>query len=223
MRRLAIASVPPPWARRGGGEAGVRVPAVMLLGVRVAAYVIINMPEHQRREAAGIAAVTNPALLDRLMDLPVATPVIDPVIWAEMADQGPGIIDRGKDGAGITRRLASPLLIKDVVVGAAAGRELGAVQDASLFAGFARRWVAATRSRLPDATILEAKLCGVGILDRCGKVLLPAEKPVSVTMDGWSWLLQEKVYRRWLSRQSQDRAMGSPVRATDGASAAQAR
>jgi hypothetical protein len=193
----------------------------MLLGVRVTAYVIINMPEHQRREAAGIAAMTDPALLDRLMDLPVGTSVIDPVIWAEMTDQGPGIIERGEDGASVTRHLVSPLLIEDVLVGAAAGRELGAVQDASLFAGFARRWVEAARSRIPDTTILEAKLCGVGVLDRCGRVLLSAEKPVSLTMDGWSWLLQEKVYRRWLSRQSQDRAMGTLVRATDAASVAQ--
>jgi hypothetical protein len=190
----------------------------MLLGVRVTAYVIINMTEHQRREAAGIAEVTDPALLDRLMDLPVGTSVVDPVIWAEMIDQGPGIIDRGKGEASVTRHLASPLLIEDVVVGAAAGRELGAVQDASLFAGFARRWMVAYRSRIPDATILEAKLCGVGVLDWCGRVMLPAEKPVSLTMDGWSWLLQEKVYRRWISRPSQDRAMGSPVRATDTAS-----
>jgi hypothetical protein len=194
----------------------------MLLGVRVTAYVTINMPEHHRREGAGVVVVTDPALLDRLMDLPVATPVIDPVIWAEMADQGPGIIERREDGASVTRRLESPLLIEDVVVGAAAGRELSAVQDASLFAGFARRWVVPARSRIPDATILEAKLCGVGILDRCDRVLLSAEKPISLTMDGWSWLLQEKVYRRWLTRRSRDHATGNPSQATDGASAAQA-
>jgi hypothetical protein len=168
------------------------------------------MVEHQRREVAGIAAVTDPALLDRLMDLPVATPVSDPAIWAEMSDQGPGIIERGKDGANITRHLVSPLLIEDVVVSAAAGQELGAVQDASLFAGFARRWMVAARSRIPDATILEAKLCGVGVVDRCGRVLLSAEKPVSLTMDGWSWLLQEKAYRRWLSRRGSGSWEGEP-------------
>jgi len=177
----------------------VRVEAVTLLGVRVTAYVIINVAEHQRREAAGMAAVTDPALLDRLMDLPVATPVIDPVIWAEMADQPAGIIERSEDGTSVTRRLESPLMIEDVVVDAAAGRELRGVQDASLFAGFTRRWVAAARSRIPDTTLLEAKLCGVGILGSCRRVLLPAEKPVALTMDGWSWLLQEKAYRRWVS------------------------
>lgn len=195
------------------------VEAVLLLGVRVTVHAIINLAEHQRREAAGLGAVTDPALLDRLMDVPATTPVVDPVIWAEMADQLPGTIERGEDGASVTRRLESPLTIEDVVIGAAAGRELGAVQDASLFAGFARRWVAATRSRIPDATLLEAKLVGVGVLDRCGRVLLPAEKAVSLTMDGWSWLLQEKAYRRWLSRQPRGHAPGSPAVATGGASA----
>jgi hypothetical protein len=196
----------------------VRVEAVTLLGVKVNAYVIINAAEHQRRGAAGVTAVTDPALLDRLLDLPLATPVIDPVIWAEMADQPSGIIERSEDGMSVIRRLESPLMVEDVVVEATAGRELRAVQDASLFAGFTRRWVTAARSRIPDATLLEAKLCGVGILDSCRRVLLPAEKPVALTMDGWSWLLQEKAYRRWVSRRSQGHAMGSPSPAIGGAS-----
>ena len=195
------------------------VEAVTLLGVRVTAHVIINVAEHQRRQAAGMAAVTDPALLDRLMDLPVATPVVDPVIWAEMADQPTGIIERSEDGMSVTRRLESPLIIEDVVVDATAGRELRAVQDASLFAGFTQRWVAAARSRIPDTTLLEAKLCGVGILDSCRRVLIPAEKPVALTMDGWSWLLQEKSYRRWVSRRSRAHATGRPSPATGGASA----
>jgi hypothetical protein len=218
MRSLAAASSPAPWVSCRSGGAAVWVEAVTLLGVRVTAHVIINVAEHQRRQAAGMAALTDPALLDRLMDLPVATPVVDPVIWAEMADQPSGIIER-RDGMSVTRRLESPLMIEDVVVEAAAGRELRAVQDASLFAGFTRRWVAAGRSRIPDAILLEAKLCGVGILDSCRRVLLPAEKPVALTMDGWSWLLQEKAYRRWVSRRSQAHATGSPSPATGGASA----
>lgn len=160
--------------------------------MKVTAYVVIDVAEYQRRERAGMTAVTDPALLDRLMDLPVATPVIDPVIWAEMADQPSGIVERSQDGTSVTRRLESPLMIEDVVVDAAAGRELRAVQDASLFAGFTRRWVTAAWSRIPDATMLEAKLCGVGILDPCQRVLLPAEKPVALTIDGWSWLQQER-------------------------------
>lgn len=222
MHRLVVASsVPPVNPCRGDGSA-VRVEAVALLGVKVTAYVVINGTEHQRREAAGVAAVTDPALLDRLMDLPVAVPVSDPVVLVEMTGQPSGIVERSEDGTRVTRRPQSPLMIEDVVVHAVGGQELRAVQDASLFAGFTRRWVGAARTRIPASTMLEAKLCGVGILDPRREVLLPAEKPVAPTMDGWSWLLQEKAYRRWLSRRSQDHATGNPSPATGEASAVRA-
>ena len=193
------------------------VAGVRLLGVRVTAYAIINLGEHRRREAAGMGAVISPALLDRLLDLPAAIPVADPVLWLEMADQAPGILERRRDGASVIRRLESPLTIADVVVQAASGRELRAVQEASLFTGFARRWVATARRRVPDATMLEAKLCGVGVVDPGHRVLLAAEKPVALTRDGWSWLLEEKTYRRWLSRRPGVRGTASPGPATDGA------
>jgi hypothetical protein len=174
------------------------VAGVMLLGVRVTAHAVVNVAEHRRREAAGMAAVIDPALLDHLLDLPAGVPVIDPAGWVEIAGRAPGILERDPDGVSVTRRLESPLSIAEVVVQAAAGRELRAVQDASLFAGFTRRWVAPACSHVPDAAMLEAKLCGVGILDPGHRVLLAAEKPVALTRDGWSWLLEEKVYRRWL-------------------------
>jgi hypothetical protein len=194
---------------------------VTLLGVRVTAYAVINIAEHSRREAAGLGAVINPALLDRLLDLPVGISVSDPVMWAELADQPPGILQRSQDGTSITRRLESPLAITGVVVKAAPGTELRAVQDASLFAGFTRRWVEASRDRVPDAAMLEAKLCGVGVLDPGPRVLLPAEKPVSLTVDGWTWLLEEKAYRSWLNVRPGNDAKESPGPATDGASETQ--
>jgi hypothetical protein len=214
MHRPAVAGSPVPVTRFKGGEpvAGVR-----LLGVLVTAYAVINLAEHRRRAAAGMGAVTSPALLDRLLDLPAAVPVTDPVLWAEMADQPRGILERGEDSASVTRRLESPLTIADVVVQAASGRELRAVQDASLFAGFARRWMATARGRVPDATMLEAKLCGVGVVDPGHRVLLAAEKPVALTRDGWSWLLEEKAYGRWLSRRPAVRATASPGPAIGGA------
>src|SRR5437762_5153823 len=126
MHLRAVTSSPAPLASPHGGEPGVPV-SVMLLGVRVTAYAVINVAEHRRRETAGLGAVINPALLDRLMDLPIGIPVTDPVVWAEMADQPRGVAERHEDGAGVTRRLESPLTITDVVVDAAAGRELRAV------------------------------------------------------------------------------------------------
>lgn len=217
MHLPAITSSPAPLGFPEGGEPGVPV-QVMLLGVRVTAYAIINIAEHRRRETAGMGAITIPALLDRLMDLPIGIPVTDPVVWAELADQPGGVAEGDEDGARITRRLESPLTITDVVVGAVTGKELRAVQDASLFAGFARRWIAATPSRIPDAAMLEAKLCGVGIVDQRRRQLLAAEKPQGLTRDGWSWLLEEKAYRRWLTRRAGSYEQENPARATDGAS-----
>ncbi len=217
MHLPAVTSSPAPLASPYGGEPGVPV-GVMLLGARVTAYAIISIAEHQRRETAGMGAVIDPALLDRLMDLPIGISVTDPVAWAEMADQPCGVAERHEDGARITRRLESPLTITDVIVGAATGQELRAVQDASLFAGFTRRWIAVTPSRIPDAAMLEAKLCGVGIVDQRRRQLLPAEKPEGLTKDGWSWLLEEKTYRRWLIRRAGNHEREHSARATDGAS-----
>ena len=217
MQLPAVTSSPAPLASPYGAEPGVPV-RVMLLGVRVTAYAVISLAEHQRREAAGLGAVINPALLDRLMDLPIGIPVTDPVVWAEMADQPRGVLDRDADGTRITRRLEPPLTITDVVVDATTGKALRAVQDASLFAGFTRRWIAATSRRIPEAAMLEAKLCGVGIVDTCGGLLRPAAKPEGLTRDGWSWLLEEKTYRRWLTRRTGDGEPESPARPTDGAS-----
>ena len=191
--------------RRAGPPTSLRsVAGVMLLGVRVTAYAVVNLAEHRRREAAGMAAVIDPALLDRLLDLPAGVPV--PAGWA---GPWPGILERDPDGVSVIRRLESPLSIAEVVVQAAADRELRAVQDASLFAGFTRRWVAA--DRVPDAVLLEAKLCGVGILDAGYQVLLPAAKPAALTRDGWSWLLEEKVYRRWLGGRARGGAEVKPL------------
>jgi len=223
MQLPVVSSSPAPLAllasaaSSDGGGPGVPV-RVMLLGVRVTAYAIINVAEQQRRGTVGTGAVTNPALLDRLMDLPMGIPVSDPVVWAEMAGQPCGVSERHEDGARVTRRLESPLTVTDVVVDAATGKELRAVQDASLFAGFTRRWISVVSGRIPDAAVLEAKLCGVGIVDQRRRQLVPAEKPKGLTRDGWSWLLEEKTYRRWLTRRAGNHEQESPARATDGAS-----
>jgi hypothetical protein len=218
---LAASSPVSCWGSCLGGGTTVQVEGVNLLGVCVTAHAVLNAAEHERRVSAGLGAVTDPALLDRLLDLPLAVPVADTVTWAEMSDQCPGVVDRDDDGATVTRLLEPPLTINHVVLAAAVSRELAAVQDASLFAGFTRRWIAVARDRVPDAAVLEAKLCGVGILDRCGRVLLAGEVPAALTIDGWTWLLQEKTYRRWLNQQSRDHGPRSPSPATGEASATQ--
>ena len=176
----------------------VRVEGVRLLGVRVTVHADLDAAEHARRVLAGLGAVTDPALLDRLLDVPASVPVIDPVLWAEMSGQPPGVIRRGKDGLTVTRVLRPPLTIHAVVVSAPGGGELAAVRDASLFAGFTTRWMAAARDRVREAAMLEAKLCGVGVLNRDGSVLLAAETLAAPRIDGWAWLLREKTYQQWL-------------------------
>jgi hypothetical protein len=197
-------------------EARERIAGVNLLGVAVTAVAIIQAAEDERRRLAGIGAITDPALLDRLLELPLGAAVSDPVAWAETADQPAGVIGRESDGITVTRHLAAPLSIEDVIVAASAGRELRAVQDASLFAGFARRWVALARHRLPEPALLEAKLCGVGLLDSSGRMVLTSDDP-SPSKDGWAWMLQEKAYRWWLSRQSRNHATASQAPATGAA------
>lgn len=212
--------------RQGTGEQAARISAdettyvegVRLLGIRVAAVAAINAMEHDRRQAAGCGAVTDPALLGRLLGLPLETAVSDPVVWAETADQPTGVIDRDAGGVSVTRHLAAPLAIEDVIVVAPPGRELRAVQDLSMFVRFTRRWVVTTRRRIPDPVVLEAKLCGVGILDAAGEVLA-SEAPPTGEMDSWDWMLREQVYRKWLSQSSRDRATVTPAQATGGASA----
>jgi hypothetical protein len=171
---------------------------VRLLGVLVIALARPSTAEHDRRLAAGVGPVNDPALLDRLLDLPAGQPVADPVVWAETSGLPAGIVERGGDGYTVTRLLEPPLALDGVVVRAGRTGELRAVQEASLFAGFTWRWVAGTRPSVPVTAVLEARLCGVGLLAPGGRVVLQAGPPLRRTVDGWAWLLQEKAYRSWL-------------------------
>jgi hypothetical protein len=171
---------------------------VMLLGTPVTAWVRPNPAEHCRRAALGLGAVTDPALLDLLLSLPLGIPVDDPVAWTETANQQPGIVGRASDGRTVTRQLEMPLHIEAVVVSATPGRDLRAVQDASLFASCSRRWVATARRHVAEVTVLEAKLFGVGLMRQSGQILLDAEPPIDPVTDCWTWLLRERTYRRML-------------------------
>lgn len=216
-RQAALMPIVP--ARWGEGETGLaRIGGVSLLGIRVTAVATIDAAEHDRRQAAGCGAITDPALLDRLLGLPLGIPVLAPLAWAETAAQPAGVIERDADDITVTRRLAPPLSLEDVIVVALAGRELRAIQDVSLFARFARRWVMTTRRRLPDPVVLEAKLCGIGILDPAGEILA-CEAHATGKMDSWDWMLREKVYRKLLTQSAPDRATATPAPATGEPSA----
>lgn len=194
----------------------VSVGLVNLLGVRVSAHALLDRAEHTRRWSSGVAAVTDPALLDRLLEVPSGQPVADPVLWAETACQPGGIVARGDDGYTVTRLLEPALVVLDVTVPAGRGREVLAVQQASHFAGFAARWVR-IETEPRDAVVMEAKLCGVGLVGSEGDVLLAADQRDSPVVDGWAWLLWEKAYRRWLTERSRGHAQGSQAQATGAA------
>lgn len=196
----------------------VSVGLVNLLGVRVSTHAVLDQAEHARRRSAGMAAVTDPALLGRLLEVPAGQPVVDAVMWAETAGQPAGVVARGDDGHTVTRLLEPALVVHDVIVPGRCGRELLAVQQASLFAGFAARWVR-IQAEPRDAVVMEAKLCGVGVIDPEGGVILAAEQPESPAVDGWAWLLWEKAYRRWLTERSRGREQGSQGQATGAARA----
>jgi hypothetical protein len=194
----------------------VSVRLVNLLGVRVSARGVLDRAEHARRRSVGMTAVTDSALLGRLLEVPVGQPVADPVMWAETASQQAGVVARGDDGLIVTRLLEPVLTVHDVIVRAWRGREVLAVQQASLFAGFVARWVQ-VETEPRDAAVMEAKLCGVGMMGP-GGLILAAEQPDPPVADGWAWLLGEKAYRRWLTERLRDRAWGTRARSTGAAS-----
>jgi hypothetical protein len=206
------ASITPGVAHWAGLAGGVAVGPVLLLGVRVIAVARPSLAEHDRRAAAALGAVTNPALLDRLLDLPAGQPVGDPVVWAETSGLPDGLVDRGDDGYTVTRLLEPPLALDGVVVPAGRAGVLRAVQDASLFARFTCRWVASTRRAIRQTAVLEAQLCGVGLLDHGGGVVLQAEPAQGRVVDGWSWLLLERTYRCWLRAEQEQRRYGTRAR-----------
>jgi hypothetical protein len=177
-----------------------QVDDVNLIGLKVTVVTVMDFEEHERRRRSGCGPVTDPALLGCLLRLAVGEPVADPVTWAETADQPESVVVRGADGMTVTRCLTIPLSIKDVIVRAHVGQELRAIQEASLFARFARRSVMTSRTDLPESIFLEAKLLGVGLVHVQGTKLLPGEAPAPTAADAWDWMIREQIYRQWLSQ-----------------------
>jgi hypothetical protein len=206
MSRTTPPALPPARAAAPGLDRIVVGP-VRLLGVVVTACAVLDLAEHGRREALGLGPVTSPELLAWLLALPsgdLAGLPGDPFLPE-------GLVQPAGDGRAAARLLQPPLIVDDVVVAAAPGRELRAVQEASLFAGFTARWVAA-RDRVPVTAMLEAKLLGVGLVSPGAGVLLPAEPPVPRMLDEWAWLQAEKTYRRWLRERGQAPGPGTRAR-----------
>ena len=99
-----------------GLTAHLAIGPVRLLGVPVTALARLNPGEHERRREIGLGPVTDPALLDRLLNLPAGLPVADPAAWAQALALPAGIVSRARDGRTVTRTLDFPLTVDAVVV-----------------------------------------------------------------------------------------------------------
>ena len=130
-----------------------------------------------------MGTVTDPALLDRLLGLPIGYPYRDLAMWAETSAAAPGIVDRGADGCTVTRLLEPPLVVHDLIVPAPRGWELGAVQDARLFASFTRRWAQAHEAAIPDTAVLKRSSAGWACRPRM--VASSCQPSRSVGNSGW--------------------------------------
>jgi len=52
--------------------------------------------------------------------------------------------------------------------------------------------------KVAETVLLEAMLCGVGLMEAAGQVFLDAGAPIEPITDGWTWTMREKAYRRML-------------------------
>lgn len=154
--------------------------------------------EHRRRRQAGLGAITSPAILDLLMQLPVGFPV--PVGALAVRDQrllrrlpaGVVHIDyvHGR-AAHVTRLAVKPAVVDIAVVEGRVNAET--MGRATGFAPFCRRQIV-TPVRPPAERLTEADFWGVGVAYRGEMLVAPAPwRPQRYTAAGW--LFVEEVYR----------------------------
>ena len=103
----------------------------------------------------------------------------------------PGRVNRWASRDGISSRRAGVTCVPS-------GEVVLASSGLFLFAGSAFRWIAA-KGVLPEPAVMEAALCGAGVLGRRGDTVVAAEPLTVDTADGWSWLLTEKTCKRGLA------------------------
>jgi len=96
-------------------------------------------------------------------------------------------------GTRSTRLLEPALVIEDVIVAGRAGRELRAIQGASPSLASPRGGLPIEAPCAPEAVVMEAKLFGVGLLAQDSRVILQLNGGWSDAIDGWAWLLWERL------------------------------
>jgi hypothetical protein len=177
-----------------------------LIGESADALVVIDVDEHRRRQASGLGAVTDLALLDSLTGLPHQLPVAEAalgprdrrrLVWAPA-----GAVDR--DDAGLVRRMVPAADVRLVIVGAGPW---------AAFAKFAPATITLTRE--PDAEqLLQASFYGIGISSAGslqGQVFLEPVAPAP-SFSPSRWLFREQAYRAWLTTGSDHSVMRAASR-----------
>lgn len=181
------------------GWAGVVVHGVALLGQRVSVVAKIETEEHEWRGEAGIGALVDYELLDRLVDLPYRVPISAGADEAFAGARASGAVEI--DGGTVIRVVRRPCQVIGVLRHGDAW--LRSIEEMSLFAPLAARAVILSGGTADDdAAELEAASLGVG-LARCDRdgleprvTVLP--KPTSPRLSTGSWLMAETVYAAWL-------------------------
>lgn len=167
------------------------------------ALVEVDEPEHHRRAASGLGAVTGIGLLDRLLGLPSGEWVrwddlsIEDIHQLQMAPVG--VIDQSPRG--VRRTLVPAATVPLVLVRSSSWRR--GLRKASAFEPFAQRVLVLDRPRRDlHRVIWEADLVGVGVWVQTEKgteeVLTPAPwRQRYVKAAGWRF--RERAYHNWLN------------------------
>lgn len=177
--------------------------AARVAGGRGDALMRVSHGEHERRAAAGIAAVTDLQVLDALLGLPLGMPVRS----SDLSDRErvvlrsapPGVVE-ASDGS-VRRVLEAPVEVGLVVVRSARFRE-GLVR-ASAFAPFAQRvLLLPARPKRAADVLWEADAAGIGVWvgepEDAEQLVAPAPwRRRYVKAAGWRFA--EQAYGAWLS------------------------
>ena len=178
------------------------------------AVVRVDQDEHARRAATGLGAVTNLALLDVLIGLPLG----ELVEWRDLTEREvsytrkapAGVLDRSPEG--VRRLLIPPATVPLVVARAASWRK--GLERAGAFAPFAQRVMLLPRvPRDLPGKALEADFWGVGVWIQRGdriEEVVPPEPWEQRYFKAAGWAFRERTYGSWLAMRGQQLATGEP-------------
>jgi hypothetical protein len=198
-------------------------------GGRGDALLRVDAEEHERRVAAGLGAITDLWLLDRLLTLPLC----ETIQWADLADHDVDLFRRSHSGVvkrsahGI-RRLMVPAVDVSLVVVRQTRWRVG-LRAAAAFEPFAQRVLLIPNPPRELSSVLwEADFLGVGIwtgtIDAPEQLLAPGPWKRRY-VKGAGWRFAERAYGMWLNAMSQsessDVALGRPARPADAAAGQQ--